>query len=254
MTHLSEEDLILLYYAEPGAAPGAAGHLEGCAMCREAAAALRRDLAVCNEMAAPERGAEFGREAWNRLAPVLEDHKERSGWRPWMAWRPVQMALGTAAMAALLFSVFVAGRYSRKGEAPEMAGLSDQARDRILAIAVADHLDRVQRLITEIADDTSTNGEMLAATRARAEDLLGEDRLMRQSLAAKGETATTGFLDEVEPFLTEAAHTKDAMKADALRELRARMDADALLFKVRVVEANLRGAAEADGEKKEERL
>ena len=33
MTHLTEEDLILLYYGEPGAPPGARSHLAECPDC-----------------------------------------------------------------------------------------------------------------------------------------------------------------------------------------------------------------------------
>ncbi len=47
----------------------------------------------------------------------------------------------------------------------------------------------------------------------RAEDLVQEGRLMRQSLAAQGESATTNFMDEVETVLTEAAHTPDGTNA-----------------------------------------
>jgi len=145
-------------------------------------------------------------------------------------------------LALLLTTVFLAGRFSRPAPAPVpvMAGLSDHARERILAIAVADHLDRVQNLLTEISDDNGMGPEAFADNRARAEDLVEEERLMRQSLAAQGETATTNFLDQVETVLTEAAHTPDSASAEQVRDLRDRIEAGSLLFKVRVVESNLR--------------
>ena len=122
-----------------------------------------------------------------------------------------------------------------------MAGLSDHARERILAIAVADHLERVQTLLTEIADDNGTGPDRFASDRERAEDLgAGEAGSMRQSLAAQGETATTNFLDEVETFLTEAAHTPDNATAKDVNDLRNRIETGSLLFKVRIVESNLR--------------
>jgi hypothetical protein len=243
MTHLSEEDLILLYYDEPGAPTRARVHLAECAECRVAAESLARALSLCNELNAPERSPEFGHDVWTRLVPVLDAHAAKRRF-------PLRLWLGVAAFAVLLIAVFLAGRFSRPAQAPVMAGLSDQARARILAIAVADHLDRVQMLLTEIEDG---NGD-LAEDKARAEDLVEEGRLMRQSLAAGGETATTGFLDEVQRFLIEAAHTPDNATAApdgasdkpdrasdrAMRDLRERIESGSLPFKVRIVESNLR--------------
>ena len=63
---------------------------------------------------------------------------------------------------------------------------------------------------------------------------------MKQSLALHGETATTGFLDDVDRFLIEAAHTPDRVGEKEIAELRQRIDSGSLLFKVRIVESNLR--------------
>jgi hypothetical protein len=236
MNHLSEEDLILIYYAEPGAPRHAKAHLAECAECRAAAAALAQSLTLCNDLAVPERSAEFGRDTWTRLVPALSIHPE-----PKRLWR-VPVWLTATALTVLLVAVFFAGRLSRPapGPSPVLAGLSDQARERILAITVADHLDRVQNLLTEIDDDNGAGPEGFADNRARAEDLVQEERLMRQSLAIQGKTATTNFLDEVETVLTEAAHTPDSASAEQVRDLRDRIEAGSLLFKVRVVESNLR--------------
>ncbi len=249
-THLSEEDLILLYYSEPGVPPGARAHLAECRECRAAAESLAYTLNLCNEWNPPEPSADFGRDAWNRLVPELAapelPHRIRlfsSGL--FKAWAV------TAACAAILAGAFFAGRFTLKTEPPVLAGLSDQARERILAIAVADHLDRVQVLMTEIADGGNANQETLAAEKERAADLVQEDRLMHQSLVNQGDNATSNFLDEVEAFLTETAHTPEAPNAGQLADLRDRIESESLLFKVRVVEANLRSnyAAEAKNPK-----
>lgn len=238
MTHLTEEDLILAYYNEPGAGHAEA-HLAECSGCRAAAESLARALSVCNQWTVPERPPEFGRDVWLRLVPELRAQPAVVQ-RATGAWRGLRIWATAAALAMLLLAVFLAGRYSRPAPAPVMAGLSDRARERILAIAVADHLDRVQILLTEISNTSGANPEAFASDRDRAEDLVQEGRLMRQSLAARGETATTGFLDEVERFLIETAHTPESASGQDVRDLRDRIESGSLLFKVRVVESNLR--------------
>ena len=258
MTHLTEQDLILLYYSEPGVPADAPKHLAQCPECRAAAEALAETLGVCNEWTLPEPSADFGRDAWNRLVPVLDI----PAILPKPRWHAVRVWAAATGLAVLLAAVFMAGRMSRPAESP-VAGLSDQARDRILENAVADHLDRVQMLMTEIDDDRIPDSGGLAIEKQRAEDLAQEGRLMRQSLAARGDTATTSFLDETDNFLVEAAHTPDSASGSVpdpgLRDLRERLDSGSLLFKVRVVESNLRealGRAEAGGNiaKKEQKL
>jgi hypothetical protein len=237
MKHLSEEDLILAYYNEPGAAEFAGPHLSECAECRAAAESLAQTMNVCNQWASPEPSPEFGHDVWLRLVPALEAPPAR--WRKLFIGRPLRLLTAAAGVAVLLVAVFLAGRYSRPEPSPVLAGLSDQTRQRILAIAVADHLDRVQILLTEL----SNSGEppvSLAADRERAAELVKESRLVRQSLSAQGETVTTSFLDEVERFLIEAAHAPDNNAGDEVLALRDRIESGSLLFKVRVVESNLR--------------
>jgi hypothetical protein len=238
MSHLSEEDLILAYYNEPGAAEFVQPHLAECADCRAAAESLAQTLQVCNQWTVPEPSPEFGRDVWLRLVPAMEAHPQPAGWK-WFSGRPFRILTAAAGFAVLLAAVFFAGRYSRPVAPTDLAGLSDQARENILAIAAADHLDRVQILMTEIANSGDTPVS-LTANRERAAELVKESRLVRQSLAAQGETQTTNFLDETERFLIEAAHTPDNNAGKEVLALRDRIASDSLLFKVRVVESNLR--------------
>jgi hypothetical protein len=239
MKHLTEEDLILAYYNEPGAADFAQPHLAECADCRAAAESLAQTLNVCNQWAPPERGPGFEHDVWLRLVPAMQADPRPSGWRRWFTGRPLRVLTATAGLAVLLAAVFLAGRYSRPTPPSELAGLSDRARENILAIAAADHLDRVQILMTEIANSGDTPVS-LAANRERAAELVKESRLVRQSLAAQGDTQTKNFLDETERFLIEAAHTPDNNSGSEVLALRDRIQSDSLLFKVRVVESNLR--------------
>jgi hypothetical protein len=143
--------------------------------------------------------------------------------------------IAVAAAAVVLIAVFLLGRQSKTPQPSIMAGLSDQARERILEISLADHLDRTGMLLTEIS-----NGGEFAAERGRAQDLVEEGRLMRQTLARQGVSPTLTFLDEVERFLIEIANAPDSVSASEVRELQQRIGSNSLIFKVRVIEANLR--------------
>lgn len=229
MNHLSEQDLILLYYGESDEAEGARRHLQECPLCAQEAKALRETLELMDSLDIPEPRPGLERELWSKLAPEVSISARQSrGWGWKWRWVP---ALGLAmALIALLVN-------SRRESSPS-AGLSDSARQRILAMSLADHLDRTQMLLTELENAQEAVPEALEPLRGRAQDLVDESRLMRQWLE-KGEPAgTLAVLDEADRVLTEAAnvtgHAKD------LKVLQDRIGADSLLFRVRVVEANLR--------------
>ena len=233
MNHIGEEDLVLLYYGEPGVAPELRAHLSDCLECRHAAEALARTLSLCNEWTVPEPAPEFERSVWAQIAPRMEDRRRAS-----FTWWKVAGAL--TATAALLLAAFVAGRASFHPRPSITAGLSRQARERILAISLADHLDRAEMLLTEISNASDTDGDQLSDDRARAQDLVDEGRLMRQTLALGGETSTLALLDDVERFMLEVANSPEKLTPVDVRALRERIGSDSLLFKVRIIESNLR--------------
>lgn len=238
MKHLTEEDLVLLYYREPGAPADAPAHLRECAECRSAAESLAQTLNVCSEWTVPEPGAELGRSVWAQIAPQLEDAAAGPNW-PKPRPKPFRWLWAVPALIALLLCTFYLGRVTNRADSPVLAGLSDTARQRILAISLADHLDRAETLLTEIsnAGDFST----LSSVRLRAQDMVEEGRLMRQSLAEQGgETATLALVDEVERFLVEVANSPERANAEEARSMRERIDSGSLIFKVRIIESNLR--------------
>jgi hypothetical protein len=95
-------------------------------------------------------------------------------------------------------------------------------------------------LLTEISNTADTDLEDFSSDRARAQDLVEEGRLMRQMLAMRGESATLAFLDEVERFMLEVANSPDRVGPEEIRQLKGRIGAASLLFKVRIIESNLR--------------
>jgi hypothetical protein len=232
MKHLSEEDLILIYYGEPGTPEGAQAHLADCGQCKAAADSLAETLNLCNDWSVPAPPPEFERRTWSRLVSGIENTPR--GWSIPRVW------IAIAAALMLMAGGFVMGRRSSSPKPSIIAGLSTQARERILEISLADHLDRAGMLLTEISNTGESSPMDFTMARGRAQDLVEEGQLMRQTLAHQGESATLTFLDEVERFLLEVANAPDSMSPGEVRKIKQRIGAGSLLFKVRIIESNLR--------------
>lgn len=229
MKHLSEEDLILVYYGEPDAPEDAKEHLRQCGECAEAADALRRTMELCDAVSVPEPAANFSEKLWQRLDPQLKETKRRSAWKTWLA-----PSLG---FAAAVVALIVALPFTRT-QPTQSAGLPDAARNRILAMSLADHLDRSQMLLTELENSDDVSPNEMEPLRSRAQDLVDESRLMREWIARGEHKAALPVVDEVERVLMETAN--GGGRPEDIRALREQIGADSLLFKVRIVEANLR--------------
>src|SRR5215831_6780944 len=111
MKHLTEEQLILHYYGEqpehdaPLDALAVEQHLDDCAECRGTYASLQRVLNFVDSMPVPERPANYGEQVWQRIAPQIGAR------HPWFQWAPWRWVAVGAAMAGLLVTAFVAGRF-----------------------------------------------------------------------------------------------------------------------------------------------
>jgi hypothetical protein len=139
-----------------------------------------------------------------------------------------------AAFASLVVAAFVAGRLTTHTAPPPItAGLSSQARERILRISLADHLDRAEILLTNLS-----NG--ITPDRGRAADLVSEGRLLRSALVTSGEAGTLALVDDVERFLLEAANEPEHPANAEMTTLRRRIEDDSLIFKIRIIKSNLR--------------
>jgi hypothetical protein len=240
MTHVSEDDLILHYYGE-GAADHDARverHLAECGACRGAFVRLQQVLAAVDTLPCPDVNGAFDARVWNRLAPALPARRRFLGA---FAFRPHQWA-PAGAMAALLLAAFVAGRFwPAAPAAPErLAESGDRVRERVLLVTVGDHLERSQMVLVELLS-TPVDGKVdLSDEQARAEDLLADNRLYRQTAASAGEAAVASLLDELERVLTEVASRPARISADDVDEIRQRIEAQGILFRVRVMSSQVR--------------
>ncbi|HJZ72877.1 MAG TPA: hypothetical protein VKE51_14125, partial [Vicinamibacterales bacterium] len=229
-------------------------HLDGCASC----AALYREIAGTLAMIAapevPERGDQYGLEVWQRIRHKLPEQDA-----PW--WTTLLRAdrVGFAAAAALLLvAAFVAGRvWQRQSSAPALTQIaSDGApaataapaadvRQRILLTSVADHLDRSERVLTDIMNAPDRGN--ISTEQQWAEDLIDASRFYRQDAIDAGEQSVADVLDDLERSLLEIVHSPSTVRAADLEQIRRRIDAATLLFKVRVMSDELRRREQASG-------
>jgi hypothetical protein len=242
--HLTDDDLILHYYGEtsPGDERQTTGHLQQCGLCRAEYTRLQRVLASIDERSlAMEPGPAFERTVWARLEPALEP--ARRSWVGWLLTSPAPLGLA-AAVVVLVVGAFFAGRaLSPAPAAPTAAAVAaaaDQIRERILLSDVGEHLDRSQMALVErvSGDDNSTLD--IASERSRAEQLVADNRLYRQTAEETGDVLLSQLLDEIERVLTDVAAAPEAGSSRDLADVRRRIESRDLLFKVRVIASEIR--------------
>jgi len=241
--HLTDDELILHYYGEavPRREQDAAVHLEACGLCRSEYARLQHVLGVIDENAvAVEPPPSFERTMWARLEPNLRP--ARRGWVSWLLMSPAPLGLA-AAVIVLVAGAFFAGRALSpipSPAAPTAAGGGEQIRERILLTDLGDHLDRSQMALVELvsADEDATAD--ISGERTRAEQLVADNRLYRQTAEETGDLAVSELLDEIERVLTEVAASPKSGSSRDLADVRRRIESRDLLFKVRVVSSEIR--------------
>lgn len=237
MNHPTEEELILYYYSEGEDQAGLEQHLGNCEGCQALYASLERTLEGI-DVPVPERGAGYEASVWERLQAHLPS---RGGFRLWLPWH---WAAAGAALAAMLTLAFLAGRYFPGAHAPGDVVGNSRPGERVLFVALGDHLERSQVVLTELANAAPADPLDISFEQQRATDLLNENRLYRQTAADTGDTTIAAILDELERILLEIEHAPSRISPAELDDLQLRLRAEGILFKLRVVDSNMRNQQE----------
>ena len=234
MSHLNEDELVLLHYREDAGADAQA-HLEGCAECAERLQRLARTLALAEAPEVPEPGPDYGARVWARLQPQLGLPEATAKVVP-IRSRFWPRAVSVAALAAALVVAFLLGRRFPDQPLP----LSAEVRERVLLVAVGEHLERSQMVLIELVNAPADERMNVKAQRAVADELVSANRLYRQTATRSGEESLAAVLEELERVLVEVAAGPDALAPQDVAELQRRIEARGLLFKVRVVGSQVR--------------
>src|ERR1041385_8218360 len=186
--HLNEEQLVLYYYGEDNA--GAEEHLGTCEACRGSYHTLQRVLNSVDSFPVPERAENYEAHVWNTVSRQIPRKRKLAAPESWglFDWRRLAIV---GAMAAMLIAAFYIGGGGKRK--PTMIGDGKdgdpQVRERVLLVAVGDHLERSQSILVELSNASAKGSGKLDISyeQRAAEDLLETNRLFRQTAATTGD-------------------------------------------------------------------
>jgi hypothetical protein len=244
MTHPTNEQLN--EYVERALSPveyvDVVKHVEGCSQCALVVADLQqiiRDAASLGPVAPPAH-------VWKQIESQLGGKRVEERGKRWTTqWGPA-WALATAALVIL---AFLTGRFVEHRIAPAQiastesvqrvdATASENVRERVLLIAVGDHLERSQMVLVELANAHTRDALDISAERQSADELLAPNRLYRQTAAQMGQTNVADLLDDLERVLVEVARGPSQESMRQLAEIQQRIESQGILFKVKVIRNN----------------
>lgn len=240
MWHPTEDELVEHLSGEPDRQDRQRidGHLVACDDCRQVAEEINIALSLV-ETTVPEPPAGFERVMWARVQQAIETGPAaRQRWYASFGWRQ-WVPLGS--FAALTIVGTALALRPEPGPAPDVPSTArvlpveagnDDLQERVLYTALDDHFQQAEMLLVEVRN--ARERDSLTFESAAADELISAGRLYRQTAEYTGQQRVVQVLDDLEPVLVEVARSPERMNPGARQWLRARIDEDALLFKVRV--------------------
>jgi hypothetical protein len=239
MTHRSEEELIAYLDGERNDREQIAAHLLECTECRAELTRIEAVFAALQTMPVPDPGEDYERRVWQQLAGRLPE--KSSHW--WEGLFVPRRLIAVGALAAAITLAFFAGRITTRHEPANASLDTGKVRERVLVVAVGEHLGRSEMVLMELENaQPAQHGQKsvdMSAAQRRAEDLLEENRLYRQTALRQGDQGMASTLDELERVLLDIANSPETVTPAQFESLRKRIEDRGILFKVRVVSQDL---------------
>jgi hypothetical protein len=254
--HVTDEELLLDYYGEATETERAAmrAHLQSCEPCRALDRELRGVLALVDAEPLPEAPAGFEQEMWARIEPIVSGFSRTNSvgaaFRgPKTAWSfELPRWMLAASAAALAVGSFALGRVW-DSPAPTSATSIADARavsERMLRSEVEAHLERSQRMLVDLVNADDAAPVVLTSDRERAADLVAAGRLYRRSMESVGDADTRDLLEAIERVLVEVANGPEVETSKDLSAVRERISDQDLIFRLRLVAAEMRSREQRD--------
>jgi hypothetical protein len=232
MNHLSEEQIVLRYYGDAEEASEVERHLAACADCRAEFARVQAMLKQIEPLEVPEPAAGFEEKTWLNVRDRLP---QKGGFLRRLFGQQQKWALA-GAMALLLAVAFLAGRFwPRPGQQVAQQPPAQINPQRVVLVAVGDHLERSQMLLVEIMNADTKGPVNFSSEQAQARELLDSNHLYRASSQQAGDPQVARLLDQLGRVLAEIANGPAEVSPEDLQQVRHTIQSEGLLFKVRVV-------------------
>lgn len=241
MKHATEEELFAYRDGDAKGRQAMAAHLKECAECRAELARLEEVFAALDAMPVPDPGDDYGTRVWRQIAPRLPE-KRAKWWEAFLVPRRLAVA---GAVAALVIAAFLAGRITVVDGPERAAADPSTVGERVLVVAVGQHLGKSEMVLVELSNAQPASGQKLiniAAEQRRAESLVEENRLYRQTAVQSGDKAIASTLDELERVLLDVANSPGEVTPAQFESIQKRIAERGILLKVRVVRQELRTA------------
>ena len=240
MNHLSEEQIVLHYYGDAEEASEVERHLAACPDCRAEFARVQSMLQQIEPLEVPEPTAGFEEKTWLNLRDRLP---EKGNFLRRLLGGQQKWALA-GAMAVLLAAAFLAGRFwPRPGPQVAQQPPSQVNPQRVVLVAVGDHLERSQMLLVEIMNADTKGPINFSSEQAEARELLDSNHLYRVSSQQTGDPQVARLLDQLGRVLAEIANGPAEVSPEDLEQVRHTIQSEGLLFKVRVVGSEVNSRA-----------
>jgi len=244
MKHATEEELFAYREGNAKNREAMAAHLNECAECRAGLERIEQVFHALDALPVPDPGEDYGTRVWRQIAPRMPERPGR-WWEPLFAPRRLAAA---GVWVALVIAAFVLGRFTpwRHSDSGTEAVEAGKVRERVLVVAVGEHLGRSEMVLVELSNAQPIQGSNrlinIAAEQKRAESLVEENRLYRQTALSGGDNAMASTLDELERVLIEVANSPAEVTPAQFESIRKRIAERGILLKVRVVRQELRSA------------
>ncbi len=232
MNHLTEEQLVALYFAEDANRIVAETHLRICSRCEQVYEEICNTLAV----RAPEPPAlmpGYGKRLWQSIEAPLQPY--RATRRHYFTWP--RLVLAGACLLALAVAIVGGSRWQRARPRSSEATTSPQAKERVVLLILNDHLDRSERLLVEFNHSSMEAGDFDDSLQTEARQLLPDNRLYREAVSANTDPIMSAALDHLERVLLEVSNSPDRLSSADVARIEHEMNTDSLLFQIRVLRA-----------------
>jgi hypothetical protein len=240
MKHTNEEELFAYREGEMKGRETIATHLQECGECRAELERIEEVFQALNALPVPDPGEEYGTKVWRLIADRLPERR-MNWWTGFFVPRRL-MALGAAA-ALLLLAFYVGRKTGLKAGGEEIVDAS-KVRERVLLVAVGEHLGKSEMILMELSNaQPAEAGKQLiniSTAQRRAEDLVEENRLYRQTALNGGDNGMASTLDELQRVLMDVANSPAEVTPAQFESIQKRIAAQGILLKVRVVRQELR--------------